>query len=102
MELIAKRLIRDIKDFPKEGIVFKDIAPVLLHPEAFAQVVERMLAWARPREIDVVAGIESRGFIFGAPVALQLGAGFVPIRKLGKLPRATLRAQSALEYRHTT
>jgi adenine phosphoribosyltransferase len=98
MELIAKRLIRDVKDFPKEGIIFKDIAPVLLHPEAFAEVIDRMLAWAREREVDLVAGIESRGFIFGAPIAMQLGVGFVPIRKLGKLPGETLRAEYALEY----
>ena len=98
MEPLAKRLIRDIKDFPKEGIVFKDITPVLLHPQAFAEVVERMAAFARERQVDLIAGIESRGFIFGAPLALQLGVGFVPIRKLGKLPAETLRAEYALEY----
>jgi adenine phosphoribosyltransferase len=98
MELLAKRLIRDIKDFPKEGIVFKDITPVLLHPGAFQEVLDRMLAFARQQGVDLVAGIESRGFIFGSPLALQLGAGFVPIRKLGKLPAETLRAEYALEY----
>lgn len=98
MELLAHRLIRDVRDFPKEGIVFKDITPVLLDPPAFAEVLERMLAFARKQSVDLVAGIESRGFIFGAPLALQLGAGFVPIRKLGKLPAETIRADYALEY----
>lgn len=98
MELLARRLIRDIKDFPQEGIVFKDITPVLLHPAAFQEVLQRMGAFARGQGADLVAGIESRGFIFGAPLALELGAGFVPIRKLGKLPAETLRAEYALEY----
>ena len=98
MELIATRLIRDVPDFPKEGILFKDITPVLQHPKAFAEVTDRLLAYARERSVDAVVGIESRGFIFGAPVALALGVGFVPIRKLGKLPAETLRAEYALEY----
>jgi adenine phosphoribosyltransferase len=98
MELLAKRLIRDIADFPKEGIIFKDIAPVLLHPQAFAEVIERMLNLAREQQVELIAGIESRGFMFGTPLALQLGAGFVPVRKLGKLPGETLRVEYALEY----
>jgi adenine phosphoribosyltransferase len=98
MELLAKRLIRDIKDFPKAGIVFKDIAPVLYDPEAFREVVDRMLAYARDRNVDAVVGIESRGFIFAAPLALALNAGFVPVRKLGKLPGETLRTEYSLEY----
>ena len=98
MELLARRLICDVKDFPKEGIVFKDITPVLRDPHAFAEAVERMLVFARERNTQLIAGIESRGFIFGAPLALSLGVGFVPVRKLGKLPRETLRAEYALEY----
>lgn len=98
MELLAKRLIRDIKDFPKEGIVFKDIVPVLGDPVAFREVVERMLAYARQQQADVVVGIESRGFIFAAPLAVEMGAGFVPVRKLGKLPGETIRAEYSLEY----
>jgi len=98
MELLARRLIRDVKDFPKEGIVFKDITPILQDPPAFQEVIERMLAFGRERKAELIAGIESRGFIFGAPMALSLGVGFVPIRKLGKLPRETLRAEYALEY----
>jgi adenine phosphoribosyltransferase len=98
MDLLARRLIRDIKDFPKEGIVFKDITPVLQDPVAFQEVIDRMLAYAREQRADVVVGIESRGFIFGAPLALALGVGFVPVRKLGKLPGETVRVEYALEY----
>lgn len=98
MELLAKRLIRDIKDFPKAGIVFKDITPVLQHADAFGEIIERMVAYGRERQVDVVAGIESRGFIFGAPLALALNASFIPVRKLGKLPGETIRAEYALEY----
>jgi adenine phosphoribosyltransferase len=98
MELLAKRLIRDVKDFPKAGIIFKDINPVLLDPAAFRDVIDRMLAYARVRGVEAVAGIESRGFIFGAPLAMELNAGFIPIRKLGKLPGETLRQEYALEY----
>lgn len=98
MELLAARLIRDIKDFPKEGIVFKDITPVLQDPAAFQEVIDRMVDYARTLNVDLVAGIESRGFIFGTPLALALGAGFAPVRKLGKLPGETVRAEYALEY----
>ncbi len=98
MELIARRLIRDVPDFPKEGIVFKDITPVLLHPQAFAEVLEQMIARARECDTQLVAAIESRGFIFGAPLAYALGTGFVPVRKLGKLPGETIRAEYQLEY----
>src|SRR4051812_3522771 len=98
MDLLAKRLIRDIKDFPKAGIVFKDINPVLQDPAAFREAIERMAEYARSRDASVMVGIESRGFVFGAPLALLLNAGFVPVRKLGKLPGETLRAEYALEY----
>jgi adenine phosphoribosyltransferase len=98
MELLAKPLIRDVKDFPKEGIVFKDIIPVLKDPAAFREVVDRMEAYACERLVDLVVGIESRGFIFGAPLALELGVGFAPVRKLGKLPGETVRAEYSLEY----
>jgi adenine phosphoribosyltransferase len=98
MELLAKRLIRDVKDFPKEGIVFKDINPVIQDGPAFREVLDRLLEYARTRNVDAVAGIESRGFIFGAPLALALNVGFVPVRKLGKLPGETLRAEYSLEY----
>ncbi len=90
--------IRDIPDFPKPGIVFKDITPLLGQPGAFATVIERMAAPFAARGIDTVAAAEARGFIFGAPLALGLKAGFVPIRKPGKLPSATVGIEYQLEY----
>jgi adenine phosphoribosyltransferase len=98
MELHAKRLIRDIPDFPKAGIVFKDITPVLQDATAFREVLDRMIAYARELQVDAVVGIESRGFIFGAPIAFALGTGYIPVRKLGKLPGETVREEYALEY----
>jgi len=91
-------LIRDVPDFPKPGIVFKDITPLLGHPEGLPTACALL---ARPylgRGITHVAGMESRGFIFGTPVAALLGAGFVPIRKPGKLPWRTRREEYSLEY----
>ena len=82
--------------------MFKDITPVLQDPDAFREVIDRMLDYARAQRVDVVAGIESRGFIFSAPMAYQLGAGFVPVRKLGKLPAETLTVEYALEYGSNT
>ena len=84
-----------IPDFPIPGILFRDITPVLMHPKAFEETIALLAqaALALPGgPPDVVVGMESRGFIFGAPLALRLGAGFVPIRKPGKLPRATVKA----------
>ncbi|HEY0996568.1 MAG TPA: adenine phosphoribosyltransferase [Gemmatimonadaceae bacterium] len=98
LTLALKRAIRDVPDFPKPGVVFKDITPVLADPRLFGQVVEAMAAPWRAQGITHVVGIESRGFILGAPVALALGAGFVPIRKPGKLPFATRFEEYALEY----
>jgi adenine phosphoribosyltransferase len=98
MELHAKRLIRDIPDFPKAGIVFKDITPVLQDAVAFREVLDRMIAYARELQVDAVVGIESRGFIFGSPIAYALGTGYIPVRKLGKLPGETVREEYALEY----
>lgn len=92
------RLVRDVPDWPKPGILFKDITPVLADASAFAEVIERLAEPFREQRIDVVLGIESRGFMFAAPVALQLAAGFVPVRKPGKLPRAVDREPYALEY----
>ncbi|MCC6444750.1 MAG: adenine phosphoribosyltransferase [Armatimonadetes bacterium] len=97
-DLLAARLIRDVPDFPREGILFKDITPVLQDPKAFREVIDRMLEAAKGRSVDVVIGIESRGFLFAAPLALALGASLVPVRKLGKLPAQTVRAEYALEY----
>ncbi|HUE96685.1 MAG TPA: adenine phosphoribosyltransferase [Longimicrobiaceae bacterium] len=93
-----ERLICDVPDFPAAGILFRDITPLLLDPEALRGVVERLAEPFRGAGIQKVAAIESRGFIFGAPLALELGCGFVPVRKLGKLPRPTASREYALEY----
>jgi len=93
-----RSLIRDVPDFPTPGILFRDITPVLADADAFRGVVARLADAARPLEVDLVAGIESRGFIFGAPLAVALGAGLVPIRKVGKLPALTIRREYSLEY----
>jgi adenine phosphoribosyltransferase len=90
--------IRDIPDFPQEGILFKDITTLLKDPAAFRQALDEMTNIARGQKIDIVVGMESRGFIFGAPLADRLGAGFVPARKLGKLPAPTVQAEYDLEY----
>jgi adenine phosphoribosyltransferase len=90
--------IRDIPDFPKPGVLFKDITPLLANPEAFAAVIDRLSDQFADRGIDAIAAAEARGFIFGAPLALKLGAGFVPIRKPGKLPYATIALEYQLEY----
>jgi adenine phosphoribosyltransferase len=93
-----RRTLRDVPDFPKPGILFKDITPVLADPELFAAVIAAMAAPFTDRSITHVAGIESRGFIFGAAVAQTLRAGFIPIRKSGKLPWKTAAKHYALEY----
>ena len=93
-----RKLIREVPDFPKPGILFYDITTLLKDPAAFREVIDRMVEQVRGTEIDVVVGMESRGFIFSAPIAYQLGAGFVPVRKLGKLPSETIEVEYALEY----
>ena len=99
MDVAALRAkIRDIKDFPTEGILFKDITTLLKDGPAFRAVVDMLAANYANERIDVVVGIESRGFIFGGAVAHQLGAGFVPVRKLGKLPGKTIEVEYELEY----
>jgi len=90
--------IRDIPDFPKPGIVFKDITPLLLDPAALDDAVKQLADWARPKEIDLVLAAEARGFILGAALARELGVGFVPARKPGKLPFDTVSAEYILEY----
>lgn len=90
--------IRNIPDFPKPGIQFKDISPLLQNPDAMAETIRSMAEPYRKKPVDYVVGIESRGFIFGAPLAMELGAGFIPIRKPGKLPSETLSATYELEY----
>jgi adenine phosphoribosyltransferase len=90
--------IRDIPDFPKEGVVFKDITPLLGSGEAFAACIDGLVAAYDGQPIDKVIGVEARGFILAAPVALRLGAGFVPVRKPGKLPWEIERQEYQLEY----
>ncbi len=98
---LAKRsaqLIRDIPDYPKPGIVFKDITPLIGNAETFAAVTDAMASPFRDLGVTHVVAIESRGFIFGGPIAQQLSAGFVPVRKPGKLPSERRREEYALEY----
>jgi adenine phosphoribosyltransferase len=93
-----KALIRDVPDFPMKGILFRDVTPLLRDPSGLRQVTDALAERYRGQGIDAVAGIESRGFIFGTPLALALGVGFVPIRKLGKLPADKISREYALEY----
>ena len=92
------KYIRDVPDFPKPGILFKDITPLLGDPKALRAAVEGLAERFADREVDVVAAAEARGFIFGAPLALALDVGFVPIRKPGKLPYEKVSLEYALEY----
>ena len=98
MPLDLKPLVRSIQDYPKKGILFRDITTLIEHPEGFKESVERLAEAHRRIGITHVAGIEARGFIFGAGVAIALGVGFVPIRKRGKLPGQTLGQNYVLEY----
>jgi len=100
-ELLTK-LVRDVPDYPSAGILFKDITPVLADPTAFAAVVDAMVDQHAIGSVDKVVGIEARGFILAAPVAYHLGAGFVPMRKKGKLPYRTFESSYALEYATAT
>ena len=93
-----KRAIRDVPDFPKPGIIFKDITPLLADARLFTQACEAMAAPFRAEGIEVVAAVESRGFLLGGPIAQALGVGIVPIRKVGKLPFTAKRVTYALEY----
>jgi adenine phosphoribosyltransferase len=90
--------IRDVPDFPSEGIVFKDLMPLIADPQYFAETIHQLADWARPRDPALIFGAEARGFIFGAALAYALGAGFIAARKPGKLPRETIEATYALEY----
>ena len=94
--------IRNVPDFPKPGIQFKDITPVLANPRLFAGAVDWLTGPHPPGSVDAVAGIEARGFIFAAAAALQLGAGLVPVRKQGKLPWRTIEESYELEYGSNT
>jgi adenine phosphoribosyltransferase len=106
LQLLLARLVRDVPDFPSPGVTFKDICPLLADSVGFAAVVNALASCGRGTDgavdVDKVAGIEARGFILAAPVALALGVGFVPIRKAGKLPGSTFRQAYALEYGEAT
>ncbi len=94
----VKSKICEVKDFPKPGIGFKDITPVVQDAECYQYVINRMTAWARKKKPQIIAGIESRGFLFAAPVAHKLGLGLTIIRKKGKLPRQTVSVRAPNEY----
>lgn len=98
MTVDLRERIRDIPDFPRPGIVFKDVMPLLADPEALHEAVELLAAFAEPRRPDVVLGAEARGFILGGALAYRLGTGFVAARKPGKLPWSTVSVGYALEY----
>jgi adenine phosphoribosyltransferase len=98
MALDLKSKIREVPDFPQPGVGFKDITPLLLDPKALRQTVEELGAWTRERDPDLVLGAEARGFILGAAIACDVGCGFVPARRPGKLPPETVSATYALEY----
>ena len=93
-----EKLIRDVPHFPSKGIIFKDITPLLADADGLRETIDRLVAPFAAAGVDLVCGMESRGFIFGTGVAMKLGAGFVPIRKPGKLPCRTICAEYELEY----
>ncbi len=97
-DILAKQHIRNVPDFPKPGILFRDITPVFRQPEALRQVINLMTDHADTLGAEVIVGIESRGFLLGVPVALELGVPFSIVRKLGKLPADTISEEYALEY----
>jgi adenine phosphoribosyltransferase len=90
--------IRDVPDFPIPGIIFKDITPILQHPDGFHDAIDAVSSLFETTQFDVIVGLESRGFVFGAPVAYLLRRGFVPVRKLGKLPARKISVEYSLEY----
>ncbi|MEN9207506.1 MAG: adenine phosphoribosyltransferase [Gloeomargarita sp. GMQP_bins_120] len=93
-----KALIRDVPDFPQPGIIFRDITTLLAHPQGLRYAIDELARRFRGRGVEVIVGPESRGFIFGVPIAYALGCGFVPVRKPGKLPGPVHRREYALEY----
>ena len=99
---VIRGLIRDVPDFPKPGIVFRDITPVLGDAAAFRGMIAAMAEPFRDARVDRVVGIEARGFLLGAPLAVELGVGFAPVRKAGKLPSETFAADFELEYAEAT
>ena len=98
MTLDLRDRIRDVQDFPRPGVVFKDLMPLIADREYFAETIRQLAEWCRPRSPDLILGAEARGFIFGGALAYTLDAGFIAARKPGKLPRETVEATYALEY----
>ena len=96
------KLIRDVPDFPKPGVMFKDITPLLLNADAMKRVIQDLASKFKDEKIDLIVGAESRGFIFGALMAQEMGVGFIPIRKPGKLPWKKVQVSYSLEYGHDT
>jgi len=95
-----KKYIKDIPDFPEPGIIFRDVTPLLANQKAYQESIDLIVEYAKDKNVDVIAGPEARGFLFGCPVAVQLGCGFVPVRKPGKLPREVVSKTYELEYGH--
>ncbi len=95
---MLKELVRDIPDFPKEGIVFKDITPLFLNPASLKEIIDKISVHYKYEKIDVIVGAEARGFLIGPAIAINLNAGFVPVRKPGKLPYETITKTYQLEY----
>ncbi|MCD7948835.1 MAG: adenine phosphoribosyltransferase [Erysipelotrichaceae bacterium] len=93
-----KEYIADIPDFPSEGVLFRDVTPLLADKDAYKESIRLLADFAKDKNVDVVAGPEARGFLFGCPVAVELGCGFVPVRKPGKLPREVVSKEYSLEY----
>jgi len=102
MAIDLKERVRDVPDWPEQGVVFRDITPLLRDPEALDQTVHELAEWGKERRPDVVLGAEARGFILGAAIAREIGCGFVPARRPGKLPPETIGATYALEYGQNT
>lgn len=102
VEETLKSVIRDVPDFPKPGIIFKDITPIMLNPKVSEEILDHLVELYKDQQIDIVAGIESRGFLFGFPLAIRLGLPFVLIRKKGKLPYNKISHDYELEYGTST
>ncbi|MBE6137181.1 MAG: adenine phosphoribosyltransferase [Erysipelotrichaceae bacterium] len=93
-----KKYIANIEDFPKKGIIFRDVTPIMQHKEAFSRVTDLISEYAKSKNADYIVGPEARGFMFGCPVATKLNLGFIPVRKPGKLPREVISEEYSLEY----
>lgn len=97
-----KQHIKIVQDWPQEGVQFKDITPLMANGEAFKAAVNEIVTYAKEKQVDVIVGPEARGFIIGCPVAYELGLGFIPVRKKGKLPREVIEVDYGLEYGENT